>query len=245
MVHCIITLLFAATVLSASAAPRTWKSLDGTRTFQGEFIKRDATSVTLRSDNGREIIVELTKLHPDDQKWLDDMNQVELPVDPKAFFDTLTFSDTRDSTMAKLKASKLVEMTTSETFVGRSGLNGIFRTRKKVGGLDAFLYFDWSPGGTLTELTLQTDTVPSGDYKARLQPSWQELIALLTELYGNPVQKGPMAAPDSLTDGSFMPSHLWKLDGGGSIFLGTARDGRLYQLVVRFTKKKAQLVEIP
>jgi hypothetical protein len=245
MFYRIITLIFAATVLSAFAAPRTWKSLDGTRTFQGEFVKRDATSVTLCGDNGREVIVELTKLHPDDQKWLDDMSQLAIPVDPKAFFDNLTFSDTRDSTMAKLKASKLVEMTTSETFVGRSGLNGIFRTRKKVGGLDAFLYFDWSPGGTLTELTLQTETVPPGDYKTRLEPSWQEFIELLAALYGNPVQKGPMAAPDSLADGSFMPSHLWRLDGDGSIFLGTARDGCLYQLVVRFTKKKAQLVEIP
>lgn len=242
-----LPVVFLATLLSASAAPRAWKSSDGTRTFRGEFVKRDATSVTLRGENNREIVVELNKLHPDDQKWLD-LNHSLKPVaavDPKAFFDNLSFNDTRDSTMAKLKVSKLVEMTTSETFVGRSGLNGIFRTRQKVGGLDAFLYFDWSPGGTMKELTLQTETVAAADYKTRIQPSWTEFVELLSALYGAPAQKGPLPSSESLADGSFMPSHFWKLENGGNALLGTAREGPQYQLVVRFTQKKIQLVEIP
>lgn len=240
----ILPVLFAATVLTATAAPRAWKNADGSRSFQGEFVNRDATSVTLRGENGKEFVVELSKLHADDRAWLNLHHALD-GENPSAFFDTLSFSDTRESTMTKLKASKLVEMTTSEIFVGRSGLNGIFRTRQKVGGLDAFLYFDWAPSGTMKELTLQTETVPGTDYKTRLQPSWSEFVELMSALYGPPVQKSPMPSIEGLADGSFMPSHYWKLESGGSALLGTAREGPRYQLVVRFTQKKIQLVEIP
>lgn len=244
-------------ILAIASAPllfaelRPWKNADATRSIQGEFIKRDAASVTLRTDAGKELTIPFAKLHPDETRWLDLHHPLKssVPVapaqDPTAFFDNLTFRDTRESTLEKLKASKLVEMTTSETFIGRSGLNGIFKTRQKIGGLDAFLYFDWSEAGKLKELTLQTETRPGPAYKAELEPSWKEMIGLLGTLYGKPVQNGPLPPANTLADGSFMPSHLWKLEGGGSALLGTARDGDKYQLVVRFTQKKPGVVEIP
>jgi hypothetical protein len=136
-------------------------------------------------------------------------------------------------------------MTTDATFVGRSGLNGIFRTRRKIGALNAMLYFDWTEDGKLKEITLQTDLLPAGAYKSELEPSWKELAELLDTLHGNPVQKGPFPPKESLADGSFSPSHLWKLETSGSALLGTARDGGKYQVVVRFTQKKIQPVEIP
>ncbi len=230
------------------AGPRPWKSADGVRSVQGEFVKRDASSVTIRTEAGKEVAIELTKLHPDDTKWLDlnhSLNPTAPPQDPSAFFDNLTFRDTRESTLAKLKVSKVVQMTTDETFIGRSGLNGVFKTRQKIGGLDGFLYFDWTEAGKLKELTLQTETRPDSAYKSELEPSWKELIELLGTLYGKPMQKGPIPPVDTLADGSFAPSHLWLLDGGGSALLGTARDGGKYQLVVRFTQKKVGVVEIP
>ncbi len=242
----LILALAAAPALSAE--PRPWKSADGVRSVQGEFVKRDATSVTIRTDAGKELTIELTKLHPDDTKWLDlhhSLNPTAPAQDPTAFFDNLTFRDTRDSTLAKLKASKIVEMTTNETFIGRSGLNGVFKTRQKIGGLDAFLYFDWTEAGKLKELSLQTDTRPGAAYKTELEPSWKEMIKLLDTLYGKPVQNGPLPPPNTLADGSFAPSHLWLLEGGGSALLGTAREGEKYQLVVRFTQKKVGVVEIP
>lgn len=164
---------------------------------------------------------------------------------PAAFFDTLTFNDDRASTLTKLKASKFVVMTIDETFIGRSGLNGIFRTRQKVGKLDCFLYFDWTEAGKLKELTLQTETVPAAAYKTDLESSWKGFVGLLSMLYGKPTQKGSLPGRESLADGAFLPSHLWPLDGGGSALLGTAREGAKYQLVVRFTQKKQQMVELP
>lgn len=164
--------------------------------------------------------------------------------EPAAFFDTLTFRDTRETTLTKLKASKVVEMTADETFIGRSGLNGIFRTRKKIGALSGYLYFDWTESGKLKELTLQTDLRPETTYRTELEPSWKELIDLLTTLYGKPVQNGPLPPVNTLTDGMFAPSHLWRIEGGGSALLGTAREGQKYQVAVRFTQKKVAVVEI-
>jgi hypothetical protein len=251
-----LTLIFA--IASAPALPaetRPWKSADGLRTVQGEFIKRDATSVTIRGEAGKEFTVELTKLHPDEKKWLD-LNHSLAPVpptasaappppDPTAFFDNLTFNDTRETTLAKLKASKIVEMTCDETFIGRSGINGIFRTRQKIGGLSASLYFDWTPTGKLKELTLQTDALPATAYKSDIEPGWKGFIELLGTLYGKPVQKGPLPQPASIPDSTFFPSHLWNLETGGSVRLGTAREGDKYQLVVRFSQKKVEAVAIP
>ena len=245
-----ITLIFAiAAAPVLFAEPRPWKSADGLRSVQGEFIKRDATSVTIRNGGGKELTIEFTKLHPDEKKWLDLNHSLEPapppPPDPTAFFDNLTFNDTRETTLAKLKVSKVVEMTADETFIGRSGINGIFRTRQKIGNLSGFLYFDWSESGKLKELTLQTETLPATAYKSEIEPSWKGFVELLTTLYGKPVQKGPLPQPASIAKDSFCPSHLWALETGGSALLGTAREADKYQLVVRFTQKKIQPVEIP
>lgn len=240
----LILAIAAAPVLLAESRP--WKSADGLRTVQGEFIKRDATSVTIRGDGGKEFTIELSKLHPDEKKWLAHNHSLTGPApDPAAFFDNLTFNDTRESTLAKLKVSKIVEMTADETFIGRSGINGIFRTRQKIGNLSGFLYFDWTEAGKLKELTLQTDCLPATAYKSDIEPSWKGFVGLLSTLYGKPVQKGPIPQPDSIASGSFSPSHMWALESGGSALLGTAREANKYQLVVRFTQKKVGVVEIP
>lgn len=241
-----ITFLLLLTALVSTAESRPWKSADGVRTVQGEFVKRDATSVTIKTADGKEVTIQFPKLHADEIKWLEANHSQAAPApDPSAVFDNLTFSDTRETVLTKLKASKIVEMTSDETFIGRSGLNGVFRTRQKIGGLSGFLYFDWNEVGKLKEITLQTESIAGDSYKTQLEPSWKEFVELLTNLYGKPVQKGPMPSKESLADGSFSPSHLWKLEAGGSALLGTAREGPRYQLVVRFSQKSIRPVEIP
>lgn len=252
----VLSLLLAATAASpVFAESRTWKSADGVRTLQGEFIKRDASSVTIRNSLGKEVTIELTKLHADDQKWLDTNHSLHKPIPPaqpaqpasnsSAVFDTLTFDDTRETALAKLKASKIVEMTVDETFIGRSGLNGVFRTRQKMGTLTSTLSFDWTEDGKLKEITLQTESRPDKAYKTELESCWKQFIELLDTLYGTPVQKGPIPSMAALADGSFFPSHLWNLKDGGSVMLGTAREGLKYQVVVRFSKTAPKLLELP
>ena len=240
-------ILLAATAgTSAHAEVRPWKSADGLRTLQGDFVKRDSTTVTIRLESGKETTIELAKLHPDETQWLNNHHPLGGPApDPAAVFDTLLFGDSREVVTKKLKDSKIVESTADEVFFGRSGINGVFVTRQKIGKVKASLYFDWTEAGNLKELTLQTEFLPDTAYKSELEPTWTAMVELLSTLYGKPVQKGPLPAKESLTDGTFTPSHLWALDGGGGALLGTACDGKKYQLVVRFTQKKVQMVESP
>lgn len=235
-------ILLMATSSSLTAEIRTWKSSTGEHSFKADFVRRDETSVTLRGETGKELTIELAKLHPDDSRWLD---LHEPLIDSSAVFDSLTFNDTRETATAKLKKSKIVEMTTDETFFGRSGMNGAFRTCHKIGELSAMLYFDWMENGKLKELTLQTEDMPESAYSTTMQASWKEFIELLGSLYGEPVQENDYPPFKSLVDGSFLPSHLWKLEGGGGVLLGTAKDGSKYQVVVRFTKRATQPVAIP
>jgi hypothetical protein len=160
-------------------------------------------------------------------------------------FDQLNFGDNREQVLTKLKASKFVEMTTDETFIGRTGLNGIFRTRRQVGGQHAMLYFDWSGDNQLREITLQTDAFPASEGDKQLVPCWKEFIGLLTVLHGKPVVAEKQIHFSSIRDGSLKPTHLWKLEKTGSVLLGAAREGDKYQIVVRFTGKDVKPIAIP
>lgn len=238
-------ILFLLAIAAANAESRAWKSNDG-RILQGEFVSRDATNLVVLTDAGKQVTIPISKLHPDETAWLEKNHSLRGPEpDPQAVFDTLLFGDDRETVTRKLKASKIVEMTSDETFFGRSGLNGAFATRQPVGKKKASLYFDFDAAGKLTELTLQTDLMPGSEYDSGLKPTWEAFIELFGALYGKPVQDGPLPSMSSLKDGMFFPSHLWAIPGGNSALLGTACSGNQYQLVVRFTRKKIQPVEVP
>ncbi len=246
-------LITAAISSSVFAEMRPWKRADGLKSVQGEFVHRNAATVTIRLETGKEFTLEISKLHADDAKWLETNHTLNPPKpsepeetkpDPAAVFDTLVFGDHRDVVLKKLKTSKVVEMTMDETFIGRSGMNGIFYTRQPIGKVKASLYFEWNDDDRLKELTLQTDLLPDTEYKSELEPTWAAFVELMSSIYGKPAQRGPLPAMASLADGTFSPSHLWNLDSGGAALLGTARDAKRYQLVVRFTQKKIQPVQI-
>lgn len=234
--------------VNASAAPRPWKSADGTRSVQGEFVKRDAAGITIRrSADRKEVVIPLDKLHPDDRTWVNANHPLpgtEAPA-KTAVFDKLLFGDSRETVLEKLKASKFVEMTAAETFIGRTGLNGIFKTRSQVGGLDASLYFGWNDEGGLSEISLQTEALPASQLESTLKPCWKEFIPLLTNLYGKPIHANDHLQLSGIADGAMNGTHLWKLEGKGSAMLGAAREGDNYQIVVRFTTKNIEPVPLP
>ncbi|OYV06148.1 MAG: hypothetical protein CFE26_07860 [Verrucomicrobiales bacterium VVV1] len=223
-------LLLTLTALSLSYADaRQWKNTDGSQTFEGEFVSRDASQVTLkRTDN---------KNHPNGGET------AVKPGTPEPAFDTLFFGDSRTSVETKLKASRFVELTVEEAHLGRFGLNGVFKTRKQIGGKSYFLYFDWN-GDSLKEITLQTENLSNDDYAGVMKESWKELASVLSTLYGKPTIEGAYPSQSAVGDGSFTPSHSWKLTPGVAL-LGVARDGKTYQVVVRFKKDPVGIVEIP
>lgn len=242
-------LLIALTVLSLHQADaRQWKNTDGTQTFEGDFVSRDSSQVTLKRKDGKVFTIAVAKLHLDDIAWLNKNHpegggNAATPGAPEAAFDTLCFGDTRAAVEAKLKASRFVELTVEEAHLGRFGLNGVFRTRKQIGGKSYLLYFDWN-GDTLKEITLQTENLPRDAYDGVMKESWKELIEVLSSLHGKPTIEGAYPSQSSIGDGTFTPSHSWKLSPGAAL-LGVARDGASYQVVVRFKKDPVGIVEIP
>lgn len=236
---------------AAAAAPRAWKSADGSRSFQGNFVSRDGRQVTIRSADGRIFMLDVEKLHADDRSWLDlnhpagpETNDEPKP-DDSAVFDTLNFGDDRETVLEKLKQSTVVEMTMGDAFLGRLGLNGAFRTKHRVGDLHGTLFFEWSPAGLMREVSIHTEALPQDSYSGRLSATWREFITLMTTLYGQPLQAIAFPKSEDLEDGAFLASHLWRLEGGGSALLGSAREGNGYLVVVRFTQQTIEPLRIP
>jgi hypothetical protein len=244
----ILIACFLLTSPALHSETRAWHSADGGKSIHGIFVKRDESSVTIRRTNHREVTIPLEKIHRDDRAWLDARHPlpvVETPPAVQVVFDTLAFGDSRAQVMEKLKASKLVKATLPETMFARTGLNGIFQTHQKIGGLETSLYFDWCGDGGLKEVTLQTAPLSGDDAEARLSPCWKELIDLLTILHGKPINANGKLDLTGIADGSMSATHLWKLEHSGTAMLGAARDGNAYQIAVRFTTEDIKPVIIP
>lgn len=225
-----------------------WRNQDGSKTVHAEFVRRDASSVTLRRQPSQtEFTLPISQLHVEDLTWLNQHHPLHSPApeDCTAVFDQLLFGDSRDQVMVKLKASQFVELTVGETFLGRTGMNGVFRIRKPLGGLHATLDFDWDENGGLRELTLQSDPQAESDAGSKLRPCWNACIDLLTELYGKPAFANPGFSVVNLPDGSMSGTHLWKLEPRGSVMLGASRNGSSYCVAIRFTRKELKPVAMP
>jgi hypothetical protein len=227
---------------------RSWRSADGVKSLQGQFVKRDAASVTILRNDHRELIIPLDKIHKDDRAWLDENHPLPPEAPPPVthyVYDNLEFGDTRAEVMDKLRNSKLVKATLPETLMGRTGLNGAYQTNHQVGGMDASLYFDWDDDGRLKEVTLQTSPLSGDSLEVRLKPCWEELIKLLTTLHGKPINAHDKLDIASVSEESMSATHLWKMDGGGTAMLGAARQKEGYQIAVRFTAEDIKPVIVP
>lgn len=236
--------ILSATLVSLSlvhAETREWRNSDGSRSIKGDFQKRDETSVSITSADGRAIEIPLDRLHPDDRKWLNahhPSTPVATPADPedeRALFGILRFGDTRAQTLEKLQKSEIVESTVPDGMLGRTGLNGAFRTKAKVGGQNALLYFDWTEDGKLRDIQLRSDPAEATGYQNTLGPCWSELAELLSVLHGKPLvaAKSLPAAPPA--EAQILPTHAWKLEHGGTAQLGPAAEDGQIRIVVHFT----------
>ena len=225
---------------------RTWTSSDGAQTFEAIFVDRTDEDVTLLRDDRKELTFPLLMLHDDDRIWLNQNHPIKTEIpEPEAFFDTLKFGDNRELVNDKLAASQIVESSVEGIFQGRTGLNGIYRTTHKIGGLFCYLFFDWDENGQLIEVTLQTENELVDTYVEILKPCWEECIPLIASIHGKPIQHTAMPGAAQLKDDEMLASHLWNLEGGGTVMLGTAKQGLGYQVVVRFTKERIEINKVP
>ncbi|MGB6222130.1 hypothetical protein [Haloferula sp.] len=243
-------LLCLILVSGLHAENRIWKSADGSSSFNGEFVSMDVNRVTVLRTDGRSVTFDIDKLCEEDRKWLAGKSSTEAqenaPMpEADAVFDTLCFGDSRKEVEAKLKASEMLETAVDETFFGRFGLNGTFRTKKKIGGLYCELFFDWTKAGNLKEISLQTKPQDVGTYDDLLRNNWNQLAELLIMLHGKPLQRAEYPDHEDLQNDALLGSHLWRLEGGGSVILGTSMQANQYMVIVRFTTEKIEPVLVP
>jgi len=242
----ILILFFLAPALGA--APRLWKEADGVRTVRGDFVSRDDAGVTIRRDDRLTVTIPHERLHADDIVWLNQHHPLpKAPPPPlEAVLEILRFGDTRAEVLAKLRASEFVELTVNEAYLARVGLNGVFRTRKEIGGLFCSLSFSWTDDdGRLSEITLDSvDLADEADPK-RIRGCWEEMVKLLTTQHGDPIQHAAYPEPAKLKPGTFLASHLWRMEDGGSILLGSSNSDPGFSTTVRFTTATIEPNRVP
>lgn len=230
-------LLLLVSPLAASEERRVWRSQDGGSTLQGALVSRDDRNITLQRPDGNAITFALSRLHPEDVRWLDDHHPHRPPGPPaQAVFEDLVFGDTRQEVTEKLLRSPQVELAVPEHMLARLGLNGAFRTRATVGGLPVLLFFDWDDAGRMRELSLQTAPHPAGDVDAALVPCIDALREVLVMLHGPPKDSGKLPPLGTFDDGVFIGSHVWQIEQG-KILLGLARERGNYLAMARISAK--------
>ena len=238
----------SAAALPLQAAPRPWKSVDGERSVQGEFVKRDAAGVTIRRSDGKEVTIPFDMLHSDDLHLAQRQSSRPGNRSPRTRppFSTRSPSATpasRSSTSSKPASSSNPPL--DDIFLGRSGLNGVFRTRKKIGGIDTMLYFDWTERRQLKEILLQTATYPASASRRPAHP----LLEGTHRTAHHPQRQTHPREQQVRTRHHRGRLHVrhppLETRQTGSAVLGAAREGDKYQVVVRFTQEDIKPVIIP
>jgi len=161
----------------------------------------------------------------------------------------LEFGDSQKTVTQKMSSSQLVEQTVDSTFLGRTGLNGIFKCKVKLAGLTYHLYFGWNEGGGLSEVSLRSSGLDMDEYGNSLRTAWDEAETLFSEVYNHPAQKTGYP-PQGAFQGDFkghqiLISHVWHKGGKQSILMGPGIDQGKCFLTIRFVNKRIVLPSSP
>ena len=157
----------------------------------------------------------------------------------------LEFGDSRKTVTKKMSSSQLVEQTVNSTFLGRTGLNGIFKCKAKLAGLTYHLYFGWNESGGLNEITLRSGNLNMSEYGNSLRTAWNEAATLFSKVYNHPAQKTGYPTQRSFQDDfkghQILISHVWHKGEKQSILMGPGIDQGKCFLTIRFVNKRVVL----
>ena len=151
-------------------------------------------------------------------------------------YEDLEYGDTKQVVTDKLMACDRVESTVPQTMFGRVGLNGTFRIKKNLNGVQFSLFFDWNENQQLNEITLRSDAIESGPFDSTLSDTFNSANRLITEVYGPAVMSNPMPRSNQVDDGTILNSHLWHV-ADGTLLMGVAKERGKLHLSIRFLEK--------
>ena len=200
--------------------------------------------------------------------------QLAIPaVSAEEMFENLKFGDSKKVVQDKLEQTNRFNMP-PKTMMGRTGLNGMYKAKQKLNGLEFSLYFGWDEnnGQTISKdegkresrskfsrkdknksknvnvggLTLnQVDLYSSSAARAKLQDTYTELATLLTGLYGKPkFNNGLPAASTVHSEGMTMAGACW-LYGSDAVMLSIGKLTKGHNIVVSFMDKQPKLIKTP
>jgi hypothetical protein len=152
-------------------------------------------------------------------------------------YEDLEYGDTRQQVTDKLMACERVKSSIPKTMFARVGLNGTFKIKKDLNGLDFALFFDWDENQRLKEVTLRSIAIDPGQFNSTLAKSFRSALQLISEVYGPPVMGNPMPKSSQVADGAILNSHLWHV-GSGTLLMGVAKDQGKLHLSISFLEKR-------
>lgn len=157
----------------------------------------------------------------------------------------LEFGDSRETVTAKLMESQLVDQTINTSLLARTGLNGIFKCKSKLAGLEYSLFFNWDESGGLAEVTLRSEKIEISEFDKKLFKAWEQANLLFTQVYGKPVQNGNYPRPSDFKGSPIMMSHIWQSKKKESILIGPGIENEQCFLAIRFVNRRIEPVRIP
>ena len=157
-------------------------------------------------------------------------------------YENLAYGDSTDTVQKKLE--KLFGNTKGGSrLFGRLGLNGQFKTKVRVQGLQFSLYFGWDNSGDqlrLNKVDLYSDT----SNRQTLEKAYKELVVLFTEIYGKPKFNNGLPSSSSIQVDQFLAGAVW-LYGSDAVALSIGKTQKGPNLVVQFMDDQPKLISTP
>ncbi len=220
-------LVVANAVPLVAGTPRVWKSADGTRTLEGEFIGLDGDQITLKLKDGKTSTFSLEKLSEDDRKFAVAEHRKpktelrELLGAPGQAFDNIRFGISRDlydAALAKSAHTQSVGGAEIE-FFGQTVVLGDFLAL--IDGR-SYQFRPLFEEGILTDLRLEgtpVDASPDSTIRSRVG----EIKSLVALAFGDPAESFEFPDVENLSQGAFGISDTWNLPGGRKLYLAVSR----------------------
>lgn len=145
-----------------------------------------------------------------------------------ALYENLETGMDKDQVLKNLRQIKQIEGPPTDALLARTGINGVFKTRKPIGGQTFSLNFDYDRSGGLRAVVFYSRTKCRGsEYETKLKSSYKALLVGLTEKFGEPVNMPEWVAKESLQEGRIQYMHMWRVAPGVFLMSGLGNMGAM------------------
>ncbi len=156
-------------------------------------------------------------------------------------FGDIEFGDGYTAVQNKLMKSELADTDLPETLLGRTGINGVFKTTRTLDGQRLKLFFTFE-NDSLTEIQLRTDSKASINSAIGLV---EEASKELDKIHGKAAQSGQAPKANQLPVGASMLYRVWHPGDGGSALVGLTRDKDGFSAIICLKRKRIELQKTP